>query len=282
MSAQRETGATSGADEPRGPVLLKLGGALITRKEGREAPRKDVLARLADEIAGWPPAGRGGLLIAHGSGSFAHVAARETRFLERPDDPFAFARVADAAARLNRLVVTALLEAGLPAVGMPGGLLARCEAGRVAEIRAAAPAQALDAGLLPVTYGDVALDARRGGAIASTEPLLAALARALDARRLVLATDVDGVYPADPHSAPGRRPLPRLTADEATRLDIGGARRGVTDVTGGMAGKLRSLFELLSERPTLEVRIVSGLRAGAVAAALAGEEKAGGTRILAG
>jgi isopentenyl phosphate kinase len=62
------------ARPPAELTLLKLGGSLITDKTAVEAARPAVLARLAAEIAAaGPPAG---LLVAHGSGSFGHVAAR--------------------------------------------------------------------------------------------------------------------------------------------------------------------------------------------------------------
>lgn len=280
-------------------VFLKLGGALVTEKAGREAVRVAVLARLAAEIAAWPGARSGRLVLAHGSGSFGHVAARETGFVEHPDDPLAFARVAAAARRLSVPVVDALIAAGLPAVGVPGGLVATCEGGRVTAVRADVVADLLEIGLLPVLYGDAAPDRVRGGAIASTELLLVALAEPLGASRIVLATDVDGVFTADPHGTTTADPHGTSTADppgtstaqrlavitpaDAERIagHLGGARGGAMDVTGGMASKVASMLALVARRPGLEVRIVSGLRPGAVAAALAGDAAAGGTVIRA-
>jgi len=262
-------------------VFLKLGGALLTEKAGREAVRGDVLARLAAEISVWPGAGTGRLVLAHGSGSFGHVAARESGFLDRPGEPMAFARVAASARRLNAQVVEALLGEGLPAIGVPGGLVATCEAGRVATVRAEIVADLLAIGLVPVLYGDAAPDRVRGGSIASTEPLLAALAEPLGAARIVLATDVDGVFSADPHGDPSATRLDRISAADKGEVAafLGGAKGSATDVTGGMASKVSSMLALVARRPGLEVRIVSGLRPGVVLAALAGDAAAGGTVI---
>src|ERR1700688_2179908 len=78
-------------NRPAEVTLLKLGGSLLTEKTAVDAVRPAVLARLAAEIAesaaadGTPMAagGRGAagprrvpLVLAHGSGSFGHVAAR--------------------------------------------------------------------------------------------------------------------------------------------------------------------------------------------------------------
>jgi isopentenyl phosphate kinase len=69
-------------------VLVKLGGSLITDKTRPETVRAETLARLASEIAGAFPACRERLVVAHGSGSFGHVAAERHGLgragLERP------------------------------------------------------------------------------------------------------------------------------------------------------------------------------------------------------
>ncbi len=277
----------------RRPVFLKLGGALLTDKTGHEDPRLDVLARLASEVASSRErAGTGDsalehaldappLLIAHGSGSFAHRAVRDSAFLEHPSDPVAFAHVADAAARLHRLVVRALLDAGLPAVGIPGGAIAYGWNGRVAHVESDAVRAHLAAGRVPVTYGDVALDVTRGATIASTEPLLCGLADSLAPRHIVLATDVDGIFDRDPAGDPSARPLPLVTPSILDSIELDVRRSDVTDVTGGMASKVRWMLQLAARLPDTQIRVVSGLRSGAVRAALQGADDAGGTRIAA-
>ena len=264
-------------------VFLKLGGALLTHKDRNASARLDDLRRLAAEIA---PLWRGRsirLVLGHGSGSFAHVAARQSGFLDRPDDPLAFAQVAAAARDLSALVVRALLDEGLPALMLPGGLLAACENGEAVDLRTELVAGALARGLLPVTYGDAAPRRGLGGGIVSTEPLLAALALALRPARLVLATDVDGVYADGPPAAerPAARPIPRILAADWPALEprLTAARAGVVDVTGGMASKVRQMLALADDLPQMEIRILSGLRPGAVAAALQGDPEAGGTLI---
>lgn len=263
-------------------VLLKLGGALITYKHRREALRRPVLRRLAAELAAWRAEGEADLVLAHGSGSFAHMAAKDSGFLARPDDPRAAAQVAAAAARLNHHVVATFLAAGLAPVAVPGSILASCRDGVVAAVRSDIVQGMLDSGWLPVVFGDVAPDSLRGAAIASTEPLLVGLAEALRPQRLVLATDVDGVFEADPHAERGAGALAEVRSGDVARLAeaLGEARAGATDVTGGMASKVAGMLALLDRQPEIDIRIVSGLRPGAVAAALSGRPDAGGTRLV--
>lgn len=251
------TGRTDTHDTP---LFLKLGGSLLTDKTQAEALRGDVLARLAAEIAAARAARPGlRLVLGHGSGSFGHVAAARHGTRGGVAGAAAwhgFAAVSDAAARLNRHVVAALLAAGVGAVGLPPSASAVVEDGTIRQMAVAPVVGALDAGLLPVVFGDVAFDSVRGGTIVSTEEVLAFLAHALRPAWLLLAGETDGVLDA------GGQVVARIT--RATLPDVlpalGGSRG--TDVTGGMASKVMAMLDLAAARPGLGVRVFSGLQPG--------------------
>lgn len=238
-------------------VFLKLGGSLLTEKTAVEALRPDVLAHISAQIRQARQENPSlFLVIGHGSGSFGHVAAAEhhTRQGVRTAAEWAgFARVSDAAARLNRIVVAALLAEQIPAVSLAPSASAVCADGRIEQIATGPLKAALMAGLVPVVYGDVAFDLRRGGTIISTEEVFAALASDLKPSWMLLAGDTDGVY----DQTGARIPLitPRNLAAVAPALS---GSRG-TDVTGGMAAKVDAMLELVQTIPDLQIRIFSGL-----------------------
>ncbi len=242
------------------PIFLKLGGSLLTDKTQTEALRSDVLSRLAAEIAAARAARPGlRLVLGHGSGSFGHVAAARhgTRVGVAGVDAWrGFAAVSDAAARLNRHVVAALLAAGVGAVGLPPSASAVVEDGVIRQMAVAPIVAALGAGLLPVVFGDVAFDTVRGGTIVSTEEVLDYLAHALRPSWLLLAGETAGVYDS------AGQIVPRIT--RATLPDVlpalGGSRG--TDVTGGMAAKVTAVLDLAAALPGVRVRIFSGLEPG--------------------
>jgi hypothetical protein len=99
-------------------VFVKLGGSVITDKTRIETARPDVIARIACEVASARAEQPGlKLVLGHGSGSFGHVVARRfgTREGVHGADAWrGFAEVAAVAARLNRIVVDAFREAGVP------------------------------------------------------------------------------------------------------------------------------------------------------------------------
>ncbi len=258
-------------------IFLKLGGSLITDKTRPERVRTRLLRRLVHEIRqalDEDPDLR--LLVGHGSGSFGHTAAARHpvhRGARTPQDWRGFVEVWRAANRLNRLVVDALAEAGVPAVAFPPSAAAVAEAGRLADLPLEPLQRALEAGLVPVVQGDVAFDRRQGAAILSTEAVFRYLAVHLRPKRVLLAGEEAGVY-AD---YPARRRLLRsLTADDLDRIALAGARGA--DVTGGMAAKVRAALEIARATPGAEVRIFSARRPGALRRALQGAPL--GTRVV--
>ncbi len=259
-------------------VFLKLGGSLITEKSEPYTFRSGVAQRLAGEIRAALLA-RGddlSLLIGHGSGSFGHFAARPygTRSgVRTPQQWQGFARVAGAAALLNRLITGLLEEAGVPAISFQPSASARCWDGRLVRLEVEPIRRALQHGLVPVVYGDVAVDDVRGGTIVSTEDLFLYLSGVLSPQRILLATDVPGVLDET------GRVIPVITPEgfPAVRPLLGDARG--SDVTGGMAGKVERMVGLVRERPGVTVWIFSGLEEGAVFRALTDPETALGTCI---
>lgn len=260
-------------------VFLKLGGSLITDKTKPETPRVDVLRRVSNEIAAalrQRPALR--LVLGHGSGSYGHFTA-EQYGVHRGGllDWRGYAETAAAAGRLNRLVVDTCLAAGVRVVPLQPSASARTRYGQLQELATWPLVELLQRDLVPVVYGDVALDVAQGSSIISTETIFAFLAVRLRPQRILLAGEVDGIWTADPQQEPGARPVPMLTppAWPTAEEHLAGARGA--DVTGGMRAKVRQMLDLVESLPSLRVFIFSGLEPGRIEAALLGSP--GGTLL---
>jgi isopentenyl phosphate kinase len=269
--------------QAQAPLFVKLGGSLITDKRRPECPRREVLQQLAAEIAA---ARRQNphlpLVIGHGSGSFGHLYGQRygTRAgVQSAEQWYGFARTGDAAARLNRLVTAALLDAGVPAWSIQPSATLRCVDGAIREGPLAAVRQALAHHLAPVIFGDVALDERRGGTIVSTEELFSWLTPHLLPQRLILVGEIDGVYTADPHLDSTATRLREITPPMFQQIQTGlGGSHGV-DVTGGMVAKVQEAIRLVNTYPQLDVIICSGLTPGNLSRVLDMRTSGIGTRI---
>ncbi len=262
--------------------FLKLGGSLITDKDAPQTARPEALARLAGEIAdglGARPDLR--LVLGHGSGSFGHSEASKHgthQGVRTIEDWRGFAQVGAAAARLNRIVTDALLAAGLPVVALQPSASAASRDGVIESLAVLPICAALDHGLVPLLYGDVAFDAARGGTILSTEDLFCWLARRLRPARILLAGAEAGVYSDWPA---GRTVVPRITVAEAVQHAAVLHGSSAPDVTGGMASKVAEMLALAREAPGLEALIFSGEQPGNVYRALAHDDANLGTTISA-
>lgn len=257
-----------------GLVLVKLGGSLLTDKEGDAQARHDVITRLAREVAEARLAGASTFVLGHGSGSFGHVAARRARLGREAVSATDEARVLGAAqtqrqaARLHGLLLDALHTAGCPAFSLPPSASSVAEDGSLVEVAIEPVALALDLGLVPVVCGDVVLDRRLGATVCSTEVVLSALAaRWTDESRPVIRAlwlgDTDGIYDAEGTT------IDELDEDRvAAVLDGVGHARG-TDVTGGMRHRLAQVRALAARGVTSWVG--NGLVPGHLRRALLGD-----------
>jgi isopentenyl phosphate kinase len=217
-------------------ILVKLGGSVLTNKGTAGSARfsRRVALRLLRELrqSGKP------FVLVHGAGSFAHPLAMRygigKRRLSGNRLAAAVSRTQAGVRELRAHVLSACEKAGLPAIDVPAGVLGRAVGGKLV-FEHAPIAGALEAGLVPVTGGDVILDDRLGARILSGDEILAELTSVLKPERVVFVSDVDGLRV-------GARVVEKLSVPEARRAlpKIGGGR----DATGGMKGKLLHMMTI--------------------------------------
>jgi isopentenyl phosphate kinase len=246
-------------------IFLKLGGSLITDKTQIEHARKAVIRRLAREIKAARDAHPDlQIVLGHGSGSFGHVAAKKHGTREGVADRSGwqgYAEVAAAAARLNQIVTDVFVAEGVPVVSLPPSASARCDDGRLSYLDTFVLRAVLEHGLVPLVYGDVALDTARGATIVSTEDVFIYLVREFQPTHILLAGEVAGVFE---NAAAAGAIIPVITPDNVAQYAaaLGGSHG--TDVTGGMIGKVQQMLDVVRHHPAIEARIFSGAMRGNV------------------
>jgi len=251
-------------------IILKLGGSVITKKEKVLTPRLEVIKRLAREIA---EAKISPLLIIHGGGSFGHPIAEKYNLaggLKNPSQLIGFVKTHEAMVSLNKIVVDALINYGVPAFGMSPSSFMLMEEGKIQIMGLETLREAIKKGLVPVLYGDVAFDLDKGFNILSGDKIAAFLGVKLKAKKIIMAVDVDGVFTEDPKLEPSAKLIPNLTLSELekARIKISGSKG--SDVTGGMLGKILELT--IPVKHGVEALIVNALKPNNVYKALKGEE----------
>lgn len=257
-------------------ILVKLGGSLITDKTKPFVPRLDVIKRLAREIREAKEKKEIKLIIAHGGGSFPHKPAKDYKVNEgiiNKDSYKGISLVQDAASRLNRIIVKSLIETSLNAISVQPSAAFIAKKGRIKKWYLEPIKKMLRHNLLPVPYGDVALDITKGCCIISTEEILNYLARELGSKRIILAGITDGVFDKDPNKHPGANLIPEITSKNYKNIKKYLKGSGGIDVTGGMLHRVERMFELT--RFGVETEIINGEKEGNLKKALLGKRGLG-------
>lgn len=216
-------------------VVLKLGGSVITEKARPSTVDEVALEQAARVIA---EAETDRLVLVHGGGSFGHPAAADHGVTETTGthDVDAVRAIHDAMRELNDAVVGRLAEAGVRALPMhPSSAAARREDGTL-RMESYTVATLLDEGFVPVLHGDGVAHAGSGVSVLSGDEIVAHLATGLSADRVGLCSTAPGVLDADGEV------VDHVSEYEAVADSLHGSH--TTDVTGGMAGKVRALLAL--------------------------------------
>jgi isopentenyl phosphate kinase len=262
-------------------AFVKLGGSLITNKTAEAQARPEIIARLGAEMVrslGATPGLR--LVLGHGSGSFGHVVAQRFHVQTGCSDWRGYAETSAAAMRLNRIVTDQLLVSGLPVVAVQPSASARARAGQLTSLNDTTICQVLERGLIPLVFGDVALDEAWGSTIISTETVFGYLAHILRPRRIILVGEVQGVFSEDPHCNRTATLIPVIHAGHSNPVQEGVGKSIDVDVTGGMRSKVQQMVDLVRLLPGLRVVLLTGLVDGLLERCLADPDFNPGTIIV--
>ena len=254
-------------------TILKLGGSVITVKDRDSTPNKKAIIRLAEEIA---RSDVKSLIIVHGGGSFGHPVAKRYKINKGYKDSsqiIGFSKTHQAMTTLNNLIIDSLIGQNIPAIEIQPSSCMITKSGRIQVMEQRPLTKLLRMGFVPVLYGDAVLDADTGFAILSGDQLVSTLAIQLNARHIIIGTDVDGICTADPKIDLSAKLIHHISLSELKKLQPNVGKAKVTDVTGGMFGKIIELIPAIEQK--IKVIIVNAAKSNNVYKALKGEKVVG-------
>ena len=250
-------------------MLVKLGGSVITDKGSYRTLRADTLSRLANEIR----ASGSTVMIVHGAGSYGHIIAAKHQLQKGYSDSSqleGMAQVMEDVRALNLEVVSRLNRAGVPSVSLPPSAVAELSNGTLSRLDLDRFERYNELGVVPVTFGDVALDSRRRFGICSGDQLMESLAERFRPERIIFVTDVDGVFTSDPNVDPDARLIENV---DRAALDALPRSQRCADVTGSIFGKIECMMRIASHGG--DAVVINGLASGRLEAALRGQRVIG-------
>jgi isopentenyl phosphate kinase len=215
-------------------TVIKLGGSVITEKDTPETVDDAALERAAGALAGASDR----LVVVHGGGSFGHhhAAAYGVSTTAGTNDDVAVREIHGAMKRLNAAVIEALADVGVLAVPVHPLSAAHRRVDGALRFPEGTVEAMLDEGFVPVLHGDVIVHESEGATILSGDELVVSLAAALSADRVGVCSAVSGVYDTDGDV------IDHIGSFDDVAAAVGESDE--TDVTGGMAGKVRTLLSL--------------------------------------
>jgi isopentenyl phosphate kinase len=235
--------AGDGAEETPAdaPVVVKLGGSLITEKSRPETIDDAALSAACDAVAAALASGTvGRLVLVHGGGSFGHhhASAHGVSTRSGTHDADAVMDIHGAMTTLNRAVLSALRDRDVPAVPVHPFSVSARPAGvdGALDLPVGSTATLLAEGFVPVLHGDGVATAEAGVTVVSGDELVSELATRLGADRIGVCSTVPGVLDTDGSV------ISRIDSFDAVADALGAS--DTTDVSGGMAAKVRELLAL--------------------------------------
>ncbi len=229
-------------------IILKLGGSILTNKDSKTSEVDfSSLKRIASEIRDSMDNSQKQLIIVHGAGSFGHPPAKKHRIGEEfdsklyPQKRLGFCEIQNEVKKLNMFICEAFINEGLPVIALPASSFITATDKRITSGNLDLFKNYLSKGFIPVIYGDVVLDGDLEFCVISGDQLIQYLAKNLNPTRVVMGTDVDGVYNKNPKTHDDA-----IFFDKFTSLEDLDTLEGTTnvDVTGGMVGKIKELLDL--------------------------------------
>lgn len=247
-------------------ILIKLGGSVITDKSQYKKFNQDQASRLCREIA---ESGRS-VMIVHGAGSFGHVLAKRYAVQEGLTD---FGKVTPAAMvhhdamELGMLLTSELMKVGIPTASVSPGTCFVMDDGKLIVNDDEAIRRMAHVGIMPVMFGDVVMDRKRGFGIVSGDQLMELMADMFKPDRIVFVSDIDGLYDKNPKTNPDARFIPEVTSEIMDAVD---SREDVDDVTGGVRNKMESMLRMCT--PERDCVLINGTVPGRLLSLLKGED----------
>ena len=259
-------------------VVLKLGGSVITKKsENKLEVNEKNLDRICKEIAEAKRKKKFKLIVVHGAGPFGHIPANTYKLhhgLKSNDQIIGISVTHQCMEFLNQIVVKTILKNGINAISYQPSAVGILNDQKLAYFPTNVIKKLLALDIVPVCYGDVLIDTKRGIGILSGDHLVPYLAEKLNADRVIMSSDIDGIFDKNPKKHKNAKLIKKVTKKNIKliyNLDVPSG----TDVTGGMQRKLAELLKLSKRQ--IRAEIINAEKPGILKRALLGKKGLGTT-----
>ena len=266
-------------------IILKIGGSLITKKDAKEFPKNmidinryadeyirfDVLNRIASEIKKARQEKEFALILINGVGPFGHFLV--DTYLKNKKGMI-LETIHDSVKLLNKKIVDCFAAQGLDLVAIhPFNVCYFASYGFDISNLWAYVMRTLEDKKIPSLHGDIVPAIGVKGRLSvyeviSGDDIAVELAKAWRADKIIMATDVDGVFNKNPKINKKANLIKKIKSGSRIKYDM-----NAVDVTGGLKKKVEKLKNAAGHG--VNSQIINGLVKGNVKKALLDDETIG-------
>lgn len=235
-------------------IILKLGGSSITKKADNKFEMDyDTLNRSAQEIKNAlvkNPELQ--LLIVCGVGPFGHTNVTKydlNHGIETEEQEKGVGVTNADCDFVGSETVKALGKVGLKAKLISGYEVCEQKSKKVVAFDIEPYKKAVDEKVIPITTGIMVPDEDFKWSVMSGDQVIAQTVKSLNPKIVLMGTDVEGIFTADPKNNPSATLIENITKDNLEEVLEKCGESKAMDVTGGMKGKLEKLASTLNGVP---------------------------------
>lgn len=230
--------------------ILKVGGSVCTYKEENLLKaREDIVRRVAEEIKSAREEREFNLIVVHGAGPFGHKLVSDygiNEGIKSAGDVRGFVRTHNSMEDLNKIFMDIFREVGLLGFPIQPSAFIIQKNKKIAKFDTEIIDNLLKMeNVIPIMYGDMVIDKKLKASVISGDAIIALLAKKFKAKKVLMGTDVLGIFTTDPKRSPNAQLIPKIDSKNFKNILPTIIEPQTIDVTEGMRGKLKRLKENL-------------------------------------
>jgi len=242
-----------GANKMDDLVVIKFGGSSITKKaDNKFEMNYDILNQSAQELARAIKTTKIKVALVCGVGPFGHTNVKLydlNNGIKNKEQEKGVEKTISDCNFVAQETATALEKVGLRPKLVPGYFVCKQDNRKVISFDTEEYVKAIRGGFIPITTGIMVKDKTLKWSVMSGDTVVAELCKQLRPKKVIMGTDVEGIYTADPKIDSKAKLIESITKENVPKiLEMVGESASV-DVTGGMKGKLEKLAQTLNGVP---------------------------------
>ena len=264
-------------------LLIKLGGSVITKKYTEDFPVNieeiklnvkkfvniETLKRLIKEIKNAKYELNFDLVLVNGAGPFGHFLVDQ--MVNKGNKKITPITIHESVKILNLLLVSEFKKEGLELCPIEPFVWCRFKNGKFETEKLFEEAiKCVKTGFIPSTYGDIVKSDEKtelgNYKIISGDDLIVEIANRWKPNKIILVSDVDGVFDKNPRIHEDAKLLKVIRSTDVNNLDF---NYNSVDVTGAMGSKIKKIFKIKCDA---ECRIINGLKQGNLYRSIIGDD----------